>query len=73
MVKSRHNDASQRSRKANSCFISQKNMALTQFGFMGYIVWKTKLIGIYEAEETDLQAFIHVWRVVGYTLGIEER
>lgn len=48
-------------------------MALTQFGFMGFAVCRTKLVGIYGADEKDLEDFIHVWRVIGHVMGIEER
>lgn len=53
--------------------ISQKDMALTQFGFMGFAVIRSKNIGIPDANEEELKAFIHVWKVIGYLLGIEDR
>lgn len=48
-------------------------MVVTQFGFMGYILTKSKTIGLYNIKDEELEGFIHVWRVVGYLLGIEDR
>ncbi|GJQ81391.1 hypothetical protein Trydic_g18256 [Trypoxylus dichotomus] len=72
-VKLKHDSASRRSRDATDVFISQKNMALTQFGFMGFAVWKTETVGIYGAERRELEAFVHVWRIIGHLMGIEDR
>ncbi|KAI4466658.1 ER-bound oxygenase [Holotrichia oblita] len=72
-VKLKHDCASQQSYRSTQVFISQKNMALTQFGFMGFIVWKTEFVGVYGAEREELEAFIHVWRVIGNIMGIEDR
>lgn len=48
-------------------------MVVTQFGFMGYILTKPRLVGIYNDSKESVEGFIHVWRVVGYLLGIEDR
>lgn len=48
-------------------------MALTQFGFMGYVIVKGPQIGIHNATHEELEGLIHLWRVVGYILGIEDR
>lgn len=53
--------------------ITQKDMALTQFGFMGYALARPKEIGIYNATREELESLIHIWRVVGYILGMEDR
>ncbi|XP_055374834.1 rubber oxygenase-like isoform X2 [Condylostylus longicornis] len=52
-------------------FISQKDMALTQFGFMGFITLKGKYLGLKHNDET-LAGTIHFWRVIGYLLGIKD-
>lgn len=49
------------------------DMALTQFGFMGYLLTNPTYLGIYGAKEKDVEAVVHVWRVLGYMLGIEDR
>lgn len=48
-------------------------MAITQFGFMGYIVTKPKLVGIHYYDKEDMEAFVHVWRVIGYLMGVEDQ
>ncbi|KAJ8944699.1 hypothetical protein NQ314_009406 [Rhamnusium bicolor] len=53
--------------------ISQKDMALTQFGFMGISLVRSKKVGIHEASDEEWEAFLHVWRVIGYLMGIEDR
>lgn len=73
IVKNLHNSASKRSCAAGFKRISQKDMAFTQFGFMGYAVTNPEYLGIYNAKEEDFEAFIHVWRVIGHLMGIEDR
>lgn len=68
-----HNSASNQSSNKLKIRITQKDMALTQFGFMGFGLVRSKMVGVHEASEDEWQAFIHVWRVVGYMLGLEER
>lgn len=58
--------------KHQSGFISQCDMALTQFGFMGYIVLKPDKLGI-QLSNKDLEAFVHFWRVIGHLIGIQEK
>ncbi|XP_050295427.1 uncharacterized protein LOC126735472 [Anthonomus grandis grandis] len=72
-VKSLHNSASNSGCQAGLNRISQRDMALTQFGFMGYQLVRSKQLGVYYATNEEWQAFIHVWRVIGYLLGIEDR
>lgn len=48
-------------------------MVLTQFGFMGFAVWQTKLVGIHGAENDELEGFIHFWKVIGHLMGIDDR
>lgn len=72
-VKNLHNSASNRGCKAGLHRISQKDMVLTQFGFMGFQLTREKIFGVYNATPEDWEAFIHIWRVVGQLLGIEDR
>lgn len=46
-------------------------MALTQFGFMGFIISCPEKLGIQLSHE-DLEAFVHFWRVIGHMVGIKE-
>ncbi|KAG5890638.1 hypothetical protein JTB14_034928 [Gonioctena quinquepunctata] len=72
-VRRMHNSASRKSCAANINRISQKDMALTQFGFIGFPLARAEKIGIYHMSEEEWEAFLHVWRVVGYLMGIENR
>ncbi|KAJ8963283.1 hypothetical protein NQ318_018750 [Aromia moschata] len=72
-VRDKHNSASRRGCTAGLVGITQKDMALTQFGFMGIALTRSKYIGIHEGTEEEWRAFLHVWRVVGYLMGIEDR
>lgn len=46
-------------------------MALTQFGFMGFIVLKPHRLGVQVCRD-DFEAFVHFWRVMGYMFGIKD-
>lgn len=53
-------------------FISQRDMALTQFGFVGVAILKGRKLGFAGGDE-ELEGFIHLWRTIGYCMGIEDR
>ena len=72
-VKNKHSFASRKSCAKGLGLITQKDMALTQFGFMGFDVIKSKEVGLHNATNEDLRAFVHVWRVIGCIMGIENR
>lgn len=72
-VKNIHNSVSKRCADNGVIRIDQSAMACTQFGFMGFIIIRTERIGIHDATNEDLEAFIHFWRVIGYALGIEDK
>lgn len=73
LVKNKHNYASKKCVQVGLGRITQKDMAITQFGFMGYAVFQSEKVGLYHIDYEDLRAFIHVWRVVGYVMGTEDR
>lgn len=70
-VRRGHIIASKYAEKGESGFISQRDMALTQFGFMGYIVLTPHKLGI-QISRADLEAFVHFWRVLGHMIGIQD-
>jgi len=70
-VRKIHAMSSKRCQKAGAGFISQKDMSLTQFAFMGLITSQWKLLGVQYNKE-DLDAYCHFWRVIGYMLGIKD-
>lgn len=47
-------------------------MALTQFGFMGFIVLKPHKLGV-QISSKDMEAFVHFWRVIGFLIGIDDK
>ncbi|XP_026674625.1 uncharacterized protein LOC108631410 isoform X3 [Ceratina calcarata] len=53
--------------------IYQKDMAITQFGFVGYVVTCPELIGLAHTTTEELEGFNHFWRVKGHLLGIKDR
>lgn len=57
---------------SSALYISQRDMALTQFAFFGLIVLYPAKIGIHCSRE-DLECLIHFWRGIGYLLGIDDR
>lgn len=68
-----HNSASKSGSRVGLGRIAQKDMALTQLSFMGFAICRSKFLGIHEASEEEIKAFIHVWRVFGYLMGIDDR
>ncbi|XP_045483557.1 uncharacterized protein LOC123688876 isoform X2 [Harmonia axyridis] len=72
-IKSFHNSASMRSRKIERPPITQTDMVLTQFGFMGFGIARTEMIGVYGATKEELEGYIHFWRVIGSIMGIQDR
>uniref|UniRef100_A0A182JV93 ER-bound oxygenase mpaB/mpaB'/Rubber oxygenase catalytic domain-containing protein n=1 Tax=Anopheles christyi TaxID=43041 RepID=A0A182JV93_9DIPT len=64
------------SRQASSVqpgmIISQRDMAITQFGFVGYIIISHRKLGV-QYDPADMEAFVHLWRVIGHMMGIEDR
>lgn len=71
-VRKRHVRVSKRFLMEKTGPISQRDVAITQFGFIGYIILKPKLLGI-KRTDPDEAALIHFWRVLGYMLGMEDR
>lgn len=53
--------------------ISQTELSITTFGFMGYALIRPHYFGIEHNCVEDREAFIHFWSVIGHMLGIEER
>lgn len=53
--------------------LNQGDMSGTQFACMGLVVLYPKQFGIYDANDEDLEAFCHLWRGLGYLLGIEDQ
>lgn len=71
-VRKSHAVASKYTEKGNAGFITQRDMALTQFGFMGFIALVPHKLGI-QVNRDDMEAFIHFWRVIGQVVGIQDK
>lgn len=64
-----HYKSSRASQKLGCGMITQKDLALTQFGFIGFITLGADRIQLEDPE--FLEATVHMWRVLGYLLGIK--
>lgn len=71
-VRKMHVVVNKRAKKAGAGFISQKDMALTQFTFMGFNLMCPEQFGIVGTRE-QFEAFNHLHRLIGYMLGVEDR
>ncbi|XP_062127353.1 uncharacterized protein LOC133839708 [Drosophila sulfurigaster albostrigata] len=69
-VRRAHSRSSKLSTRCGAGVISQKDLALTQFGFIGFITLGAHRIQLYDQD--FLEATTHVWRVLGYLLGIKD-
>ncbi|KAG5675193.1 hypothetical protein PVAND_005117 [Polypedilum vanderplanki] len=72
VIRSIHNHINKRLTKADERKISQTDMVVTQFLFIGFQILYQNEIGIYGKDE-ELEAYNHVLRLVGYMLGIEDK
>jgi ER-bound oxygenase mpaB/B'/Rubber oxygenase, catalytic domain len=66
-----HVVVNRRSTKAGQGIISQKDMAITLFTFMGFHILNPKQFGIVGSRE-QFEAFNHLWRVLGYLMGTKD-
>ncbi|XP_072934534.1 uncharacterized protein [Epargyreus clarus] len=72
-VRSRHFRAGAAAQLKGQGIVSQRDMALTQFGFIGFSVLKPDQFGIRQLSEGDWEAYNHFWRVIGHAIGLEDR
>lgn len=72
-VRSRHVKAGLASKLKGNGTVSQRDLALTQFGFVGFSMLKPDKFGIRQLQPGDWDAYNYVWRVIGYMIGIEDR
>ncbi|KAL1512482.1 hypothetical protein ABEB36_002067 [Hypothenemus hampei] len=71
-VRNKHNTASKRAKLVIKYRINQKDMIMAQWGFMGLVVARSEYLGIHEPDEYSWKCFIHLWRVIGYILGVTD-
>ncbi|XP_067130440.1 uncharacterized protein [Centruroides vittatus] len=74
-VRKTHNEVAKKLnavKKQNQLSLSQYEMALTQYSFIGFIILYPKQIGM-SCNEEDLECLVHFWRGIGYQLGIYDK
>ncbi|KAJ6646588.1 hypothetical protein Bhyg_01801 [Pseudolycoriella hygida] len=71
-IRRMHVVVNKRSTKAGVGIISQKDMAVTQFLFMGFAMLMPETFGFVGCYE-QFDAFNHLWRLIGYLLGTADR
>uniref|UniRef100_A0A1Q3FB47 Putative conserved plasma membrane protein n=1 Tax=Culex tarsalis TaxID=7177 RepID=A0A1Q3FB47_CULTA len=68
-----HAASGKQANKQNSkMMVSQKDVAITQFGFVGFVALSYPMLGI-NYDEAGMEGFVHFWRTIGYMLGLEDR
>lgn len=68
-----HARASKLVRGQNIAPISQTELAVTTFGFMGYALIRPHYFGIRDDCPEDREAFVYFWAVIGHMLGVKEQ
>uniref|UniRef100_U5EQH2 Uncharacterized protein n=1 Tax=Corethrella appendiculata TaxID=1370023 RepID=U5EQH2_9DIPT len=71
-IRKMHLNASNSATKHNIGFISQAELAMTTFGFLGFALLRPQFLGIEYGNREDREAFIHLWAVVDYMLGVRD-
>lgn len=69
-VRKAHSRSSHMSTRCGAGQITQKDLALTQFGFIGFITLGAHRISLNDKD--FLETTSHMWRVIGYLLGIKD-
>lgn len=72
-VRAKHASASRMRVKQKLHGIYQKDMVITQFGFLGYTFLCPEKVGVAHATTEEMDGYRHFWRVVGHLLGIPDR
>lgn len=75
LVRSMHAKVANKMEKLNDgiVYVSQWDMAVTQWAFVGTIVLFRSKVGLHSCTEEQYESLIHFWRVIGYLLGIEDQ
>lgn len=70
-VRKMHFHASRSASASAVGIISQKDLAITQYGFMGFTVVNRVQTGL-QASKEELEDYCHFWRVIGHIIGIKD-
>ncbi|XP_033227618.1 uncharacterized protein LOC117179701 [Belonocnema kinseyi] len=71
-VRRKHCLVSRRCSKGGLRRITQRDMAITQFGFIGFTLLSAEELGI-KASEEEFDSLVHFWRVIGHMLGMQDK
>lgn len=53
--------------------LTQRDLVILQFGFMGYALLRPRFLGIRVAPDSEnLKGFVHFWRVIGHSFGLRD-
>ncbi|XP_077530749.1 uncharacterized protein LOC144142837 isoform X1 [Haemaphysalis longicornis] len=63
--------SSRRCPVTGATYLSQLDMAVTQFAFIGLVVLYPRQLGLF-LTDSDLECVLHFWRCVGYKLGMAD-
>ena len=66
-----HFSANRSAKGLNIGMISQKDMAITQYGFIGFSIMSQKETGV-QADRKEIEDYCHFWRVLGSIIGIKD-
>lgn len=72
VIHRKHKTSSKKSQKAGVGGIYQRDVAFTQFSFIGFILIAPRSIGMCNKPQEE-EAFNHFWRVMGHMLQIPDR
>ncbi|CAG4933289.1 unnamed protein product [Colias eurytheme] len=72
-VRSRHARADRVAKLKRQGTVSQRDISLTLFGFVGATVLKPEKLGIMQLKPGDWEAFNHFWSVLGAMIGLEDK
>lgn len=64
--------ASRVAKETHGGMISQTEVAMTAFGFMGYVMTRGHILGIRDTSREDLEGFIHFWGVICAMSGVRD-
>lgn len=72
IVRRKHCVAFRRSTEAGIHKPTQLDMALAQFGFIGYTMISGEYLGVKTTSE-EMEGVVHLWRVIGSMLGMDDK
>lgn len=73
IIRRRHANVTKRRVSQGLHGIYQKDMGITQFGFIGYIFTCPEKLGLARATYKQMKGLNHLWQVTGHLLGIDDR